>query len=150
MIDVDILIRSLPETIPFGSKRVKMNASTNSSSGTPYCKPRETAMAKEFMRLLNAAPSLCISMKTSPMVPSSYSPVRRYTLWPPVARLLGIPRRRAGNFSVEPSNGQPLAQQSVEPRPQAGPLTLVNPVFELLLQDSLHRRQKSNTVADRG
>jgi hypothetical protein len=30
-----------------------------------------------------AAPSLCMSMKISPRRPSSYSPVRKYTLWPP-------------------------------------------------------------------
>ena len=45
MMDVLILIVSFPETIPFGSKRVKMKASTNSSSGTPCCNPREIAIA---------------------------------------------------------------------------------------------------------
>ncbi len=77
------LIASLPMTMPAGSKRVKVNASTYSSSGTPYCRPSEMAMAKLFIMARKAAPSLCMSMKISPMRPSSYSPVRRYTLWPP-------------------------------------------------------------------
>ena len=51
--------------------------STNSSSGTPYCSPTEVAIAKLFIRLRKAAPSLCISMKISPSRPSSYSPVWR-------------------------------------------------------------------------
>jgi hypothetical protein len=33
---------------------------------------------------LEGRPSLARSMKISPRVPSSYSPVRRYTLWPPI------------------------------------------------------------------
>ena len=69
--------------MPFGSNRVNTNASTNSSSGTPCCRPSETAMAKQFIMLRKAAPSLCMSMKISPSVPSSYSPVRRYILWLP-------------------------------------------------------------------
>src|SRR3546814_8696220 len=51
---------SLPSTMPDGSKRVKVKASTNSSSGTPYCRPMEMAMAKLFIRLRKAAPSLCM------------------------------------------------------------------------------------------
>ena len=43
----------------------------------PYCKPIETAIAKLFIKLLNAAPSLCISIKISPREPSIYSPVLR-------------------------------------------------------------------------
>ena len=35
------LIVSLPMTMPAGSKRVKVKASTYSSSGTPYCRPSE-------------------------------------------------------------------------------------------------------------
>ena len=34
------------------------------------------AMAKQFIRLRKAAPSLCMSRKISPNVPSLYSPVR--------------------------------------------------------------------------
>ncbi len=74
---------SLPCTRPAGSKRVKVKASTYSSSGTPYCRPSEMAMAKLFISERKAAPSLCMSMKISPSRPSSYSPVWRYTLWPP-------------------------------------------------------------------
>ena len=71
------LIESLPCTMPAGSKRVKVKASTNSSSGTPYCRPTLTAMAKLFIIARKAAPSLCMSMKISPSEPSWYSPVRR-------------------------------------------------------------------------
>ena len=42
------MIALLPSTIPFGSKRANRKASTNSSSGTPCCNPRETALAKQF------------------------------------------------------------------------------------------------------
>src|SRR6266566_3169937 len=48
--EVDILMRSLPFTMPLGSKRVKTKASTNSSSGTPCCSPSEIAIAKQFIR----------------------------------------------------------------------------------------------------
>src|SRR5512145_2428964 len=79
---VDTLMLSWPSTRPCGSKRVKQNWSTRSSSGTPYWRPMLTAIAKQFIMLRNAAPSLCMSMKISPRPPSSYSPVRRNTLWP--------------------------------------------------------------------
>ena len=58
MTEVAILMRSLPFTMPFGSKRVNTNASTNSSSGTPCCRPSEIAMAKQFIRERKAAPFL--------------------------------------------------------------------------------------------
>ena len=71
------LIESLPCTMPAGSNRVKVKASTNVSSGTPYCRPTEMAMAKLSIIARKAEPSLCMSMKISPKDPSSYSPVRR-------------------------------------------------------------------------
>src|SRR6266852_1121585 len=58
-------MESLPCTGPAGSKRVKVKASTYSSSGTPYCRPRDTAIAKLLMKERSAAPSLCMSMKIS-------------------------------------------------------------------------------------
>ena len=70
-------MESFPVTRPDGSNRVKTKASTNSSSGTPYCRPMEMAMAKLFIIARKPAPSLCMSMKISPSLPSSYSPVRR-------------------------------------------------------------------------
>ena len=79
-----IFIFSCPSTIPLGSKVWKVNVSTNSSKGTPYCSPFETAIAKQPSTPLRVAPSLAISMNTSPRVPSGYSPVRRYTLWPAI------------------------------------------------------------------
>ena len=41
------MIASLPSTTPDGSKRVNVKASTNSSSGTPYCRPIEIAIAAD-------------------------------------------------------------------------------------------------------
>ena len=41
-------------------------------------------MAKHPRTPLSVAPSFAISMKTSPSVPSGYSPVLRYTLWPAI------------------------------------------------------------------
>src|SRR5580693_3701085 len=73
--EVAYLIESLPCTGPAGSKRVKVKASTYSSSGTPYCRPSDTAMAKLFKSERSAAPSLCMSIKISPSRPSSYAPV---------------------------------------------------------------------------
>ena len=58
MMDVAILMVSLPSTTPEGSNRVKVKASTNSPSGTPYWRPMEMAMAKLFIRLRKAAPFL--------------------------------------------------------------------------------------------
>src|SRR3954454_20213438 len=97
MTDVLILMYGFPWTIPFGSNRVNRKASTYSSSGTPCWRPRETAIAKQLVMLRNAAPSLCMSMKISPRVPSSYSPVRRYILWLPIRAFWVYPARRSGN-----------------------------------------------------
>src|SRR6267154_2211926 len=47
--EVANLIESLPCTGPDGSNRVNVKASTYSSSGTPYCRPSEIAMAKLLM-----------------------------------------------------------------------------------------------------
>src|SRR5579883_3491620 len=97
MIDVDILMYGFPCTTPFGSNRVNRKASTYSSSGTPCWSPSETAIAKQLVMLRNAAPSLCMSMKISPRVPSSYSPVRRYILWLPIRAFWVYPARRSGS-----------------------------------------------------
>src|SRR5829696_1195302 len=53
-------------------------------------------MAKQLIIERKAAPSLCMSMKISPMVPSSYSPVRRKTLFPATRASWVKPLRRAG------------------------------------------------------
>ena len=84
MIELLILIFSWPSTIPLGSNVWNVNVSTNSSNGTPYCKPLETAIAKQPSTPLRVAPSLAISINTSPRVPSGYSPVLRYTLCPAI------------------------------------------------------------------
>ena len=77
MIELLILIFSCPSTIPLGSKVWKVKVSTNSSSGTPYWRPLDTAIAKQPKTPLRVAPSFAISIKTSPNVPSGYSPVLR-------------------------------------------------------------------------
>src|SRR5271166_1714876 len=60
-----------------GHKVYLRKASTYSSSGTPYCRPSDTAIAKLFISDRKAAPSLCMSIKISPRRPSGYLPVRR-------------------------------------------------------------------------
>ena len=47
-------------------------------------------MAKLLMKERSAAPSLCMSMKISPIRPSSYSPVRKIDLVAADHRLLGV------------------------------------------------------------
>ena len=58
-----------------GSNLVPTNALINSSKGTPYCNPSETAIAKLFIKALTNSPSLLVSINISPILPSSYSPV---------------------------------------------------------------------------
>ena len=58
--------------------------------------PSTPQIAKQFISERKAAPSLCMSMKISPSVPSSYSPVRRKTLWPPTRASCVKPRRFLG------------------------------------------------------
>ena len=62
-------------TFPDGSNFVSMNASTYSSKGTPYCKPKDIAIAKLFIIAFTSSPSLLVSINISPIFPSSYSPV---------------------------------------------------------------------------
>ena len=71
--------------------------STNSSRGTPYCKPFETAIAKQPNTPLSVAPSFAISINTSPRVPSGYSPVLRYTLCPAILASCVHPSLLSGN-----------------------------------------------------
>ncbi len=77
MTEVAYLMFGWSLTGPCGSKRVNVKQSTYSSRGTPYWRPSDTAMAKQFINDLKAAPSLCMSMNISPSRPSWYSPVRR-------------------------------------------------------------------------
>ena len=70
-----VLDRSLPCTKPAGSKRVKVKASTYSSSGTPYCRPSEIAMAKLFIIARKRALLVHVDEDLAE-APSSYSPVR--------------------------------------------------------------------------
>ena len=59
---------------PEGSKRMWLNLSTSTLSGTPYCMAMEMAVAKESMRPEMVEPSLDMVMKISPGWPSSYMP----------------------------------------------------------------------------
>ena len=60
------------------------------------------AIAKQFISERKAAPSLCMSMKISPSVPSSYSPVRRKILCPPTLASCVKPRRFFGRRTRVP------------------------------------------------
>src|SRR3989304_5674261 len=96
MIELAILMLGWPSTMPRGSNVWNVNDSTNSSSGTPYWRPLETAMAKHPRMPRRVAPSLARSMNNSPSVPSPYSPVRRKILWPPTLASWVHPARRLG------------------------------------------------------
>ena len=65
---------------------VPTKALINSSNGTPYCKPRETAIAKLFIKALTSSPSLLVSINISPIFPSSYSPWNNFVI--PMVALL--------------------------------------------------------------
>ena len=60
--------------IPAGSKRMLVNMSTNAFSGTPYCRPCDTEMAKASMIPARVEPCLATLRKISPGRPSSNSP----------------------------------------------------------------------------
>src|SRR5204863_1009642 len=83
-------------TGPWGSKRENVKTSMNSLRGTPYWRPSDTEIAKQFIIERKAAPSLAKSTKISPIVPSSYSPVRRYTFWPAMRASCVKPLRLRG------------------------------------------------------
>ena len=59
---------------PLGSNRMWANFETNTSSGTPYWMPTETAIMNAFMRPARVVPSLAMSTKMSPGSPSGNSP----------------------------------------------------------------------------
>ena len=73
--NVDYCSNVYPPTFPDGSNLVSIKASTYSSSGTPYCNPKEIAIAKLFIIAFTNSPSLLVSINISPILPSLYSPV---------------------------------------------------------------------------
>ena len=79
-----------------GSNFVNVNASTYSSSGTPYCNPRRWKLQNYSSLRGKQRLPLCISMKISPNLPSSYSPVRKNTVCPPTFAFWVYPFRRVG------------------------------------------------------
>src|SRR2546429_6640338 len=60
--------------MPDGSNRVFSSLSTNTFSGTPYCKPSEIVSASPSITPESVEPSLDILIKISPGRPSSYMP----------------------------------------------------------------------------
>ena len=63
---------------PAGSKRTWLNLRARSSSGTPYWKASEIAVANESIRPAMVEPCLAIVIKISPGRPvSGYSPTWR-------------------------------------------------------------------------
>jgi len=83
--------------MPEGSNLVNTNFSTNSSNGTPYCKPTEIEIAKQFIKLRSVEPSFAKSINISPSVLSLYSPVLKNNTCPPMRAFCVNPRRLAGN-----------------------------------------------------
>ena len=73
-----------------------------SSKGTPYWRPNETAMAKLFIKAFTNSPSLLVSMNISPIFPSSYSPVCKYTLWSPMVAFCIYPFLLSGILNLLP------------------------------------------------
>ncbi len=85
--------------MPEGSNRVFSSLSTNTFSGTPYCKPSEMVSASPSITPESVEPSLAILMKTSPGRPSSYIPTVIYPSCPPTLNLCVTDARSTGIFS---------------------------------------------------
>ena len=83
---------------PEGSKRTCENFSTSVSSGTPYCSDIEIEVAKASMRPEMVEPSLAMTRKISPGLPSSYIPTVMYPSWPAIENLWVIDRRSSGSL----------------------------------------------------
>src|SRR5881296_1196862 len=83
---------------PEGSKRVWLNLSTNTLSGTPYCRAIEQVVAKLSITPDSVDPSFAMTMKISPGVPSSYMPIVRYPSWPATANLCVMEWRSTGKW----------------------------------------------------
>ncbi len=83
---------------PLGSKRTWENFSTSVSSGTPYCSDIEIEVAKASMRPEMVEPSLAMTRKISPGLPSSYMPTVMYPSWPAIENLCVIECRSSGSF----------------------------------------------------
>jgi len=60
--------------MPAGSKRMFVNILTKADSGTPYCRPWLTEMAKASMMPARVEPCFDTLRNSSPGRPSSYSP----------------------------------------------------------------------------
>ena len=65
---------SVSFVMPLGSNRMLTNFCANASSGTPYCRPSDTAMAKASMTPDSVEPCFETFRKISPMPSSGYSP----------------------------------------------------------------------------
>src|SRR5260370_4271220 len=81
---------------PLGSKRMWLNFSQRTLSGTPYCRASDTAVAKESISPETVEPSLDILMNSSPASPSSYNPTVKYPSWPPTEKWCVSARRSFG------------------------------------------------------
>jgi hypothetical protein len=74
----DCAIRTSGSSVrPAGSNRRFVNFSTNVSSGTPYCRPIETAMENASMTPASVEPCLPNFRKISPSPSSGYDPAVR-------------------------------------------------------------------------
>ena len=69
---IDCAMRTSGSSVrPAGSKRRLVNFSTKVSSGTPYCRPIETAIEKASITPARVEPCLPNLRKISPSSPSS-------------------------------------------------------------------------------
>src|SRR6185295_8217367 len=83
---------------PLGSKRTCENFSTSVSRGTPYWSAMEIDVAKASIRPEMVEPSLAITRKISPGLPSSYIPTVMYPSWPAMENLWVMDLRSSGSF----------------------------------------------------
>src|SRR5215831_288664 len=83
---------------PEGSKRTWENFSTSASKGTPYWSAIEIEVAKAPIRPEMVEPSLAITRKISPGLPSSYMQTVMYPSWPAMENLWVMDLRSSGSL----------------------------------------------------
>src|SRR3954471_6525063 len=81
---IDCAIRTSGSSVsPAGSNRRLVNLETNVSSGTPYCRPIDTAIENASITPASVEPCLPSLRKISPSSPSGCAPEVMYPSAPP-------------------------------------------------------------------